>query len=69
MSNYRFYCLDGDGRIGFAEWIKAGSDEEAISEAKSLRPDARRCEVWQQGRLVATLVNGSSSLSDGPRPS
>lgn len=46
-------CLDGGGQIGFAEWIDASTDEEAISKAYELRPHAHRCEIWLKTRLVA----------------
>lgn len=55
MPDYRVYCLDGDGHIGFAEWIEAESDEDAITKARALRPDAHKCEVWLKQRLVAKL--------------
>ena len=55
MTDYRIYCLDGVGRIGLADWIVADSDEEAISEARKLRPDAHRCEIWLKNELVAKL--------------
>lgn len=55
MTDYRVYCLDGAGRIGMAEWIKADSDEGAITEARRLRPDAYICEIWERQRLVARL--------------
>lgn len=55
MDSYRLYCLDGAGRISQAEWLKALSDEDAVSQAKALKNGARTCEVWERGRLVATL--------------
>ena len=58
MTDYRLYCLDGDGRIDFAQWLRAANDDEALSEAQRLRPGAVRCEVWQRNRLVAAL-NGA----------
>jgi hypothetical protein len=47
--------MTGEGGIGFADWIKADSDEEAVAQARALKPDAQKCEVWQEKRLVATL--------------
>lgn len=61
MTDYRIYCLDGGGGIGFAQWFEAEDDEEAVSQARRLRPDAQRCEVWQQGRLIATLDGGDEA--------
>lgn len=55
VSNYRLYCLSGDGHIGFADWIEAASDDEAIDKARELRPDANKCEVWHGNRLVAQI--------------
>ena len=59
MVDYRLYCLDGAGRIGFADWIQAESDEQAITEARKLKPDMSRCEIWQRNRLVASLDGGA----------
>jgi hypothetical protein len=62
----RLYCLDSDGRIGLADWIQATGDDEAISKARQVRPDAHKCEVWQKDRLVAKLsVEGHSRRIDG----
>lgn len=55
MDLYRLYCLDGAGRISQAEWLQALSDEDAIAQARALKNGARKCEVWEQGRLVAAL--------------
>jgi hypothetical protein len=55
MADYRLYCLDGQGHISLADWIEAASDEEAIAEARRLRADAHRCEIWLRNRLVARL--------------
>lgn len=58
MMDYRLYYLDAGGEIGFAEWIQAATDEDAISEAERLKPGAALCEVWRHDRLIAKL-NGS----------
>jgi hypothetical protein len=55
MTSYRLYCLDGAGRIGFAEWIEAPNDSDAVEEARRMKRTATRCEVWQGTRLVAAL--------------
>jgi hypothetical protein len=55
MSDYRLYCLDAAGRISFAEWIIAKDDDEAIAKARGLKRDLRKCEVWHDNRLVASL--------------
>ncbi|HEX3423812.1 MAG TPA: hypothetical protein VHS33_10485 [Sphingomicrobium sp.] len=55
MADYRIYCVDGNGHIGFADWIAAASNEEAILKARELKPDAHRCELWLQNDLIAKL--------------
>jgi hypothetical protein len=55
MPDYRIYCLDGAGKISFAEELIASSDDEAITKAHRLKQKALKCEVWQGRRLVATL--------------
>ena len=60
MPDYRLYCLNGEGHIGLADWIEADNDDEAVTLAYKLRPEAHKCEVWCEGRLVAKLnENGS----------
>ena len=53
MASYRIYCLDGAGKIGFADWFEAAGDEAAIVEARRIRPDASGCEVWHRERMIA----------------
>ena len=55
MADYRLYCLDRNGHIGLADWIEAEDDEDAVKEARRLRPDASICEIWLNNRLVARL--------------
>jgi hypothetical protein len=55
VADYRLYCLDGTGKLHFAEDFRAGSADEAITKARELKPDAVKCEIWQGKRLVATL--------------
>jgi hypothetical protein len=54
MPDYRLYCLDELGKIAQAEWIEAGSDDEAIviARAKQLAVD---CEIWEGNRLIANV--------------
>lgn len=61
MADYRLYCLDGEGKLGLVDWITAETDEDAIHEARQLRPDAKKCELWLKSRLVAKL-NGLGHL-------
>jgi hypothetical protein len=30
MQSYRYYCLDGAGKLHSAEWFGAASDEKAV---------------------------------------
>ena len=55
MVAYRFYCLDGAGTIGQAEWIDAEDDDDAVRKARRLKNGALKCEIWSKSRLVATL--------------
>ena len=52
--NYRYYCLDGTGRLHDAEWFCAESDADAIAQVVAKHP-RDRCEIWQDHRLVAQL--------------
>jgi hypothetical protein len=52
--NYRFYCLDGTGRLHLAEWFAACSDQDAIEHIRARHPDST-CEIWQGKRLVASI--------------
>ena len=55
MAAYRFYCMDPDGRINMADWIEATDDQDAIRQARETKPEAIKCEVWLNERLVAKL--------------
>jgi len=55
MTDYRIYCLDATGHIGLADWIEAATDEDAVAQARRMKRDALKCEVWQRSRLVAVL--------------
>ena len=55
MVDYRLYCQDAGGNISFADWIEAVDDDDAVRQARLLKQSARRCEVWQGNRLVASL--------------
>ena len=54
MRNYRIYILDEWGRIGFAEDLQAMTDEAALALAAEVNPRARKYELWEGRRLVAT---------------
>jgi hypothetical protein len=53
--NYRYYCLDGAGKLHSAEWFEAENDEAAIALIEAEHPGAL-CEIWQRNRLVAKIV-------------
>lgn len=55
MADYRIYCMDGVGKIHFAEEIEAEDDTVAIGIARASKANAIKCEVWQGKRLVAKL--------------
>jgi CO dehydrogenase nickel-insertion accessory protein CooC1 len=61
MVEYRLYAVDGDGNLGLPDLIGATDDEEAIAKARELKPDMRRCEIWQGKRLVAAFNREDSS--------
>ena len=58
MGAYRLYRLDGDGRIGLAQWIEGTDDEDAVRKAREIDRNALLCEVWRGPRLVAKLEAG-----------
>ena len=60
-ANYRYYCLDGAGRLHDASWFHADDDEQAIAMVSARQPDGK-CEIWQGNRLVASI---SPSKRDG----
>ena len=53
--NYRYYCLDGAGRLHEPEYFHAESDADAIAQIETKHPDAL-CEIWQGDRLVVKLM-------------
>ena len=61
--HYRYYRLDADGHMHFAEWFSAACDEQAIEEIQIKHPNAK-CEIWQGKRLVATLSPSQYSPDD-----
>lgn len=62
MPAYRFYRLDGAGKITSADWIAADSDEQALTHAHKQARGAR-FEVWDRNRLV-----GRHPDNNGPAP-
>jgi hypothetical protein len=61
--DYRYYRLDGDGRIHDAEWISAVDDEQAVELIRASHPDSK-CEAWKGARLVARLVPATFNPDD-----
>ena len=52
MPAYRFYRLDGAGKIEKAEWVAADDDEQAMKLARA-KARAGTCRgVWDGPRLV-----------------
>lgn len=54
LKTYRVYCLDDARHFVDANWIEAGSDEEAIAKAQA-KGFGSKCEIWDGQRLVAQL--------------
>ena len=52
---YRYYCLDGTGRLHDAAWCEVENDADAIAQITVKHPDGK-CEIWQGKRLVAELL-------------
>lgn len=67
MADYRLYYMDGANRISLADWIEADSDEDAVTAAREMKPEAHRCEIWLKNRLVAKL-NEQGRFEKVPRP-
>ena len=61
MSDYRIYCLDGDGHVATADWLDAKSDDEAIVLVRRKLGKAP-FEIWERDRLV---VRVASAKTDG----
>jgi hypothetical protein len=55
MPEYKLYCLDGGGQIGFADWIEANTDADAIAKARQVKRNGQKCEVWRGTQLIGAL--------------
>jgi len=53
--NYRYYRLDGVGRLHDAAWFEATNDAEAIAQISDKHPDSK-FEIWHGKRLVASVM-------------
>jgi hypothetical protein len=52
---YRFYHLDGAGRVSSAEWLEAADDAAALERATQVELQAVSAELWQGNRRLARL--------------
>lgn len=56
MQTFRAYLLNDKGSIVWAEWLDAGSEEEAAVKAHQLcREGTPMVELWQGDRPVAEI--------------
>ena len=63
MPSYRFYCVNGEGFIEFADCIEATDDEAAIHKAGYLKRNAVTSKIWQGERLVASLQHQVNTIT------
>jgi hypothetical protein len=59
MRDYRLYWFDGASRITSAETIMAGTDAEALAEAKVMMDGCFSAELWHRDRLVKRISPSS----------
>ena len=59
MPEYRLYCLDEKRRILDRHDFEAADDDEALAIASKREHPHLACEVWELGRLIATLPAGT----------
>ena len=65
MGDYRLYCRDNDGRFIASHDFEAEHDEAALAKARGMR-FLVRCELWQQGRMVAAIEPYGAQIPTGP---
>lgn len=53
MQDYRVYLLDQEGRITWADWIKAADLEAAIASVDDQHTSL--CEIWQGATRLAIV--------------
>ena len=54
-AHYRYYCLDGGGRLHEADWVEAASDQDAVAKVLAMHPGSL-CEIWLGNSLVARIT-------------
>ena len=64
MPAYRYYHLDGTGRVDSADWLEAADDASATAEFSKLAMKAVNAELWLGNRRVARL-NPEGVIVDG----
>ncbi len=57
MPDYRAYVLNPDNTFRTVKTFSCDDDDKAIAEATKLL-DGQDIELWDQGRKVATLLDG-----------
>ncbi len=60
MATYRVYCMNGE-EIAEVSEMDAEDDKEALA-LLAIRGEKSDCELWQGGRLVATVKRGQNPL-------
>jgi len=59
MHHYRVYCLDAQGKIRTAEWVRADTIEQAIELASEQCEGAS--EIWDGAKRLAELPGAQPS--------
>ena len=54
MTEYRLYCMGGDGQFTRVEEIHAEDDADALAKAQALKQPVK-CELWNRDRKVAIV--------------
>jgi len=63
MAKYLVYTLDASGRISLPEEVLAEDDEQALALIRAMGVNYRRCEIWNDHRMVAALDAAASAQS------
>jgi len=54
MTEYRLYCLDGDGEYTKERLIGATDDSDAIAQVEIMQVQFQ-CELWERARFIVAL--------------